>query len=425
MSDYQIIIISLLFSALFSGLEIAYISASKLKMHLDKKQSNAKWLFSIYNSPSKLIATLLLGNNVSLVFYGFAIAKMLTQPIQQFLGSLNNNELLLLLIQTIVSTILILIVAEFLPKIIFRKNPNSILMIFALPLFLIYYIFLPFIIFINWIAKLLFRILFKLKFKDEEYILSPIELNDFVQEITATEDQSFIGKQEKALFKNAIEFRKVKIRECMVPRTEIFALEINESVEELQKVLTESGHSKILIYDDNIDNIIGYVHAFDIFSKPKDIKSILRQNPIIPESMLANHVLTLFIKQNKSIAVVVDEFGGTSGIVTLEDIMEEIFGEIEDEFDKGLLIDKNPAKNVYVFSGRIEIDFINEKYAIGLPVSEEYETLAGYVINEYGSIPKEKDNLRIDNYQVDVLKAGETRIELIKLHVLPSIDKKS
>lgn len=419
MTQYQIIFLSLLFSALFSGLEIAFISASKLKMELDKKQSKTKWLFSIYNSPSKLIATLLLGNNIALVLYGFAIANVLEQPIQQFLGSLSTNELLILLFQTILSTALILIVAEFLPKIIFRKNPNRILLVFSAPLFIIYYLFLPFVTFINWIAKALFRLIFRLQLKDEEYNLSPIELNEFIQEITAIEDVSVLGEQEKVLFKNAIEFRNVKIRECMVPRTEITALEINEPINEVQKILTESGHSKILIFQENIDNIIGYVHAFDIFSKPKNIKSILRQTPIIPESVLANHILTLFIKQNKSIAVVVDEFGGTSGIVTLEDIMEEIFGEIEDEFDKGLLIDQNPSENVYIFSGRIEIDFINEKYTLDLPNSEEYETLAGFIIHECGSIPKEKDNLNIDHYQVEILKASETRIELIKMKILP------
>ncbi|MBN2236437.1 MAG: HlyC/CorC family transporter, partial [Bacteroidales bacterium] len=342
MSDYQIIIFSLFFSALFSGLEIAFISSSKLKMELDKKESKAKWLFSIYNSPSKLIATLLLGNNISLVFYGFAFANVLNTPIQSFLGSLSSNELLILLIQTLISTILILLVAEFFPKIIFRKNPNSILLIFAIPLFIIYYLFLPIIYFINWIAKMLFRLIFKFNLKDEDVSISPGELNDFIQEITDNQEESVLGEQEKVLFKNALEFRNIKIRECMIPRTEISALELNESVEEVQKELIESGHSKILIYEENIDNIIGYIHAFDLFSKPASIKSILRQTPIIPESMLANHVLSLFIKQNKSIAVVVDEFGGTSGIVTMEDIMEEIFGEIEDEFDKGILIDKNP-----------------------------------------------------------------------------------
>jgi CBS domain containing-hemolysin-like protein len=418
MTQYQIIFLSLLFSALFSGLEIAFISASKLKMELDKKQSKTKWLFSIYNSPSKLIATLLLGNNIALVLYGFAIANVLEQPIQQFLGSLSTNELLILLFQTLLSTALILIVAEFLPKIIFRKNPNRILLVFSIPLFIIYYLFLPFVTLINWIAKALFRLLFRLQLKDKEYSLSPVELNEFIQEITDAEEASVLGEQEKVLFKNAIEFRNVKIRECMVPRTEITALEINEPIKEVQKSLTESGHSKILIFQENIDNIIGYVHAFDIFSKPKNIKSILRQTPIIPESVLANHILTLFIKQNKSIAVVVDEFGGTSGIVTLEDIMEEIFGEIEDEFDKGMLIDKNPSENVYIFSGRIEIDFINEKYTLDLPNSEEYETLAGYIIHECGSIPKEKDNLSIDHYQVEILKASETRIELIKMQIL-------
>ncbi len=419
MTQYQIILISMAFSALFSGLEIAFISASRLKMELDKKQSNAKWLFKIFDSPSKLIATLLLGNNISLVFYGFAIANVLDNPLQKMLGSLSQSELLILLIQTLISTILILIVAEFVPKTIFRKNPNRILMVMAVPLYIIYYLFSPIIAFISLIARGLFK-LFNQELKEEEYNLSPIELNDFVQEIVNRKEENILGEQEKVLFKNAIEFRSIKIRECMVPRTEIFALEINESVEELQKVLTESGHSKILIYQDTIDNIIGYVHAFDIFSKPSDIKSILRQNPILPESMLANHVLTLFIKQNKSIAVVVDEFGGTSGIVTLEDIMEEIFGEIEDEFDKGLLVDKNPDENVYVFSGRIEIDFINEKYKLDIPESDEYETLAGYIIHEYGSIPNVKDNLSMNNFRVEILKASETRIELIKMHVKQS-----
>lgn len=419
MTQYQIILISMAFSALFSGLEIAFISASRLKMELDKKQSNAKWLFKIFDSPSKLIATLLLGNNISLVFYGFAIANVLDNPLQKMLGSLSQSELLILLIQTLISTVLILIVAEFVPKTIFRKNPNRILMVMAVPLYIIYYLFSPIIAFISLIARGLFK-LFNQELKEEEYNLSPIELNDFVQEIVNRKEENILGEQEKVLFKNAIEFRSIKIRECMVPRTEIFALEINESVEELQKVLTESGHSKILIYQDTIDNIIGYVHAFDIFSKPSDIKSILRQNPILPESMLANHVLTLFIKQNKSIAVVVDEFGGTSGIVTLEDIMEEIFGEIEDEFDKGLLVDKNPDENVYVFSGRIEIDFINEKYKLDIPESDEYETLAGYIIHEYGSIPNVKDNLSMNNFRVEILKASETRIELIKMHVKQS-----
>lgn len=418
MTQYQIILFSLIFSALFSGLEIAFISASRLKMELDKSKSKTKWLFSIYNSPSKLIATLLLGNNISLVFYGFAVSKVMDQPLHQLFEDLNSSELLILLIQTILSTSLILVVAEFLPKVIFRKNANRILMVFSLPLFVIYYLFLPIITLINLIAKGVFRLLFRLHLKDEEYSLSPIELNDFVQEMTDKETESVLGEQEKALFKNAIDFRRIKIRECMVPRTEISALELNESVEELQDVLIKSGHSKILIYEENIDNIIGYAHAFDLFSNPKDIKSILRQTPIFPESMLANHVLTHFIKQNKSIAVVVDEFGGTSGIVTMEDIMEEIFGEIEDEFDKGLLIDKNPGPNIYVFSGRIEIDFINEKYKLNIPQSEEYETLAGYIIHEYGSIPKVKDKLSIERFLIEVLKASETRIELIKMQVL-------
>ncbi len=418
MSEYNIILISLLFSALFSGLEIAFISASKLKMELDKKHSKAKWLFSVYNSPSKLIATLLLGNNVALVFYGFAISNVLTKPFQEFFGELNRNELLILFIQTIVSTVLILIVAEFLPKIIFRKNPNRILIVLAVPLFVIYYLFSPIVMLVNWIAKFLFRIFFHLRIKDEEISLSPMELNDFIQEISDNKEERGIGEQEKVFFKNAIEFRSIKIRECMVPRTEISALALRESVEDLRKVLIKSGHSKILVYEENIDNIIGYVHAFDLFSNPTDIKSILRQTPIFPESMLANHVLTYFIKHNKSIALVVDEFGGTSGIVTMEDIMEEIFGEIEDEFDKGILIDKNPGPNIFIFSGRIEIDFINEKYKLDIPESEEYETLAGYIIGQYGSIPKEKDRLPIDNYLIEVLKASETRIELIKMQLI-------
>jgi len=417
MNDYYIIVWSLLFSAMFSGLEIAFVSSSRLVMELEKKSSSYPWLFNMYSHPNKLIATLLLGNNVALVIYGFAAASLLRQPVVDILGPIGQNEFLILLIQTIISTIIILIIAEFIPKVLFSIVPNKTLKVFNIPVFIMYYLLTPIVNFIYWIATHILKYIFGLKIKEESDQFSAVELKELVQELNDDEESVSIGESEKEIFKNAIDFRSVKIRECMIPRTEVAAVDITDDLLMLKNLFVATGHSKILIYRDNIDNIIGYVHSFDLFKNPKDIGKVLRPVDFIPETLMAHLALSIFIKQNKSIAVVVDEFGGTSGMVTMEDIMEEIFGEIEDEHDKGNTIDKKMGPNEYLFSGRIEIDLINEKYHLRIPEGEEYETLAGYIIINYGSIPQVGDEIEIKDYRFKIQKATNNRIEVIKMTI--------
>lgn len=416
MSDFQIIIWSLIFSGLFSGLEIAFISASRLRMEVEKKGSSHPWLFNIYNSPSKFISTLLLGNNISLVFYGFSAAKILRQPIINLLGNASHNEFLILLIQTIASTFVILIISEFIPKALFSINPNKTLRLFTFPIFIIFYLFKPIVSFVNWLAIGILKNIFGLKIEHESSKLGSIELKDLVEDIDDDNDDTvMIGEDEKEIFKNAIDFKTIKIRECLIPRTVIAAVEITEDVYVLKNLFVSTGHSKIMIYQDNIDNIIGYVHSFDLFKKPNNIGDVLRKIEFIPETMMAHLVLSMFINNNKSIAVVLDEFGGTSGLVTMEDIIEEIFGEIEDEHDKEKLIDKQLKTNEFLFSGRIEIDHINTYYNLRLANSDEYETIAGYIIINSGNIPSKGDRIIIKDYRFTIIKASDNRIELIKM----------
>lgn len=417
MTDTQIIIWSLIFSGLFSGLEIAFVSSSRLRMELEKKGSSRPWLFNMYQYPSKVIATLLLGNNVALVFYGLAAASLLQQPITEFLGDYGQQEFLILFLQTVVSTAVILLVAEFIPKALFSINPNKTLRFFTLPVFIFYYLFTPIVSFINWLASGILRVVFGHKMEEESEAISSVELKELVSEINDDEESVAIGEEEKEIFKNVIDFRSIKIRECLIPRTEISAIEITEDIKVLTKLFVASGHSKILIYRENIDNIIGYVHSFDLFKKPENIGQVLRPISFIPETMMANLALSMFIKQNKSLAVVVDEFGGTGGIVTMEDIMEEIFGEIEDEHDKDKIIEKKISDTEYLFAGRVEIDHINEKYNLRIPQGEEYETLAGYIIINSGSIPSEGENVVIKNYNFKIMKATNNRVLLIKLTI--------
>lgn len=415
MNDFAIIIWSIIFSATFSGLEIAFVSSSRLRMELEKKGSSKPWLYSMYRHPSRLIATLLLGNNVALVFFGFAAANILHQPVVDMLGSLGHNKFLMLLTQTTISTIVILIFAEFIPKVIFGINPNKTLRFFTIPIFILYYIFSPIVRFVYWLASSILKVFFGLKMKEESDQVSAVELKELVQEINEDEESISIGESEKEIFKNAIDFRSVKIRECMIPRTEVKAVEITDDLLILRNLFVASGHSKILVYRDHIDNIIGYVHSFDLFKNPEDIGKILRPIEFIPETLLAHFALSMFIKKNKSIAVVVDEFGGTSGIVTMEDIMEEIFGEIQDEHDKEALIEKQIGPTEFMFSARMEIDYINEKYHLKIPEGDEYETIAGYIIINSGSIPQSGDEIVIRDYKFRIMKASDTRIEVIKV----------
>jgi len=414
MDNITIIIISLLLSAFFSGMEIAFISSNNLKIELDKSKGLLSGrIFSRFNqNPSKFIGALLLGNNVALVIYGIAMADLLTPYILALLPGYLETESLVLLIQTIIATVLILFTAEFLPKALFRQSPNVILNFFAVPVFLFYYLSFPVIWIFTGFAGFLLNVVFGIKSLEQAYVFSAIDLDDYIRNFSGEKLEEDDVTSEIQMVQNALDFSNVKLRACMVPRPEISALESNESLDELRKLFIETGFSKILIYKESIDNIIGYVHSSDLFKKPADIKSIMRSVFFVPESMLANNVLSMFFKQHKSIAIVVDEFGGTAGIVTMEDIMEEIFGEIEDEFT-----DRQIADNEYILSGRLEIDYLNEKYGMDFPQSDDYETIAGFIINNHESIPELRDEISIGKYTFTILQASENRINQVRLKI--------
>lgn len=417
MDNWIIILVTLLFSAVFSGMEIAFVSANKLKIELDRKRGSfpARIIARFVKSPSDFIGALLLGNNVALVIYGIAIALILETPIVQYLPSHLENDWLILLIQTLISTLIILVVAEFLPKVIFRVYSNTILNVLAVPVSVFFYIFYPINFLFISISEFILKRLFRVKFTEESSKFTSVDLDNFIKEFHNVEEDKNEIQPEIQMFQNAIEFKKIKLRECMVPRPEIVALEENGSLESLKETFIESGHSKILIFRDSIDNIVGYVHHFDMYQHPESIKSVTKTLFFVPETMFANDVLTRFIEEHRSISVVVDEFGGTSGMVTLEDVIEEIFGEIEDEYDSEDLEEMQKNESEFVFSGRLEIDYLNDKYKIGLPTSEDYETLAGLIINRHESIPELNEEIIINDFHFIIMEASENRIEKVRL----------
>lgn len=410
------LILAMLASAMFSGLEIAFVSANKLKIELDNTKGNftAKILSSFLKQPAKFIGAMLLGNNIALVIYSILMAKFLEPVIAQYVF---DNEFVILLMQTIISTLLILFFAEFLPKALFRINPNRVLTIAAIPITIVYYILYPFTYFTVGISNLILKI-FKVDTSESDLAFSKIDLEDFIANIQDGQNEGEEIDSEIQIFKNALGFSDVKVRECMVPRTEITAMEVEKPIEELREKFIETGLSKILIYRDNIDNIIGYVHSKELFKKPEAIKSILLPVSIVPEVMSANDMLKKSIKERRSVAVVVDEFGGTSGILTTEDIIEEIFGEIEDEHDKEEFVEKIINENAFQFSARIEIDYLNEKYKLNLPVSDEYETLGGLIININESIPENEEVIRNENFEFTIDKVSDNKIDMITLRLI-------
>jgi len=414
---WLVIILSLLFSAFFSGMEIAFVSSSRLKQELDLKKRllPAKVLSSFYANPSRFIGALLLGNNIALVVYGIAMALVLEPAITAVLPLALHSEFYILVIQTILATLLILIVSEFTPKILFRINPNAVLKTFAIPVWLFYYLFYPLILFYIGISQLILKIFMGVSFSNKPYIFGAIDLDEYIQDLHESEKIDTEYNQEIQMIQNVIEFKNIKLRDCMVPRTGIVALEMDEDVEILRKLFTETGHSKIMIYRENIDNLQGYVHAYDMFGKPDKIEDVLRIADIFPETMAANDVLNHFIQNHKSVAIVVDEFGGTSGMVTMEDIIEEIFGEIEDEYDKDEVVEKQISNDEFIFSASIEIDYLNEKYKLQIPESEEYETLSGFILHYHESIPQKNDEVVIPPFVLKVLKASGNRLEEVRL----------
>ena len=415
-----IILITLIASAFFSGIEIAYVSANKLRIELSSKKGQLTGrLLSRFNEyPSYFIGTMLIGNNIALVIYGIYMALLLEPPLSMLFPASWDTGFIVMLLQTIISTLLVLIVGEFIPKLVFRINPNGILNFFVLPVTLIFLLLLPFVFVVIFISKAIIRVFFRIKVEETRPAFSRVDLESFVKEQSANSEED--REVDPKLFENALYLIQVKVKECMVPRPEIQAVDIHTSIEGLKQKFIESNLSRILIFDDSIDNIIGYVHHHDLLKRPDDIKSILFNIPVIPETMPATDVLNLFTKKRKTIAWVVDEYGGTAGIVTLEDILEEIFGEIEDEHDKEEFVEKQISDHEYIFSGRLEIDYLNDTYNLQLPEGD-YETLGGMIVSQQNSIPEIKDEIEIGPYLFIILLASDTKIETVKLKVKSDI----
>jgi len=408
------IIITLAFSAFFSGMEIAFVSSNKLRFELDKKHKNITSFFLnvFYKNPQQYISTMLVGNNIALVIYGLKMAEILQEPLLY----ISENIIFITTAQTLLSTIIVLFTGEFIPKTIFRINPNLWLKLFSIPLFIMY-IFLYPISKISTFISILFLRITGLKFdnKTKKNTLSRIDLDYWIQESIENIPENAEMENEVKIFQNALDFSSVRLRDCIVPRTEIVAIEESDTIELLKTKFIESGHSKIPVYREDIDNIIGYIHSSELFKKPKNWTDNINEIAIVPETMAANKLLSLFIQQKKNMAVVVDEFGGTAGIVTLEDIMEEIFGEIEDEHDSNNYIAKQINENEYVLSGRLEIDIINEQFGLNIEESNDYVTIAGFILHHYQDFPKLNQDIVINNYHIKILKVSNNRIDLIRL----------
>ena len=405
------IVITLLLSAFFSGMEIAFVSANKLKLELDKKSNSfTSKIISIFTKQeSNFIVSMLIGNNIALVVYGMLMAQILEFNLNEIIPS----AFLLIIVQTIISTFIILVVAEFIPKAIFRINSNSVLKFFSIPLLISFFILYPFNLLMITLSKWILKV-FKVEIDENQRLFDRVDLDDYLKMLKSNQDENI----EVEMLQNALELPTIKARECMIPRTEIVAVEIKTSILDLIELFIASKLSKILVYKNDIDNIIGYVHSLDLFRKPKTIRSILMPIPIVTETMVATDLLQLFINQHRAVAVVVDEYGGTSGMVTVEDVTEEIVGEIEDEHDKEMLIDKKIDNKTFLFSARMEIDAINKKYELNLPTSEEYETLAGLLLHFNEDIPAIETEVYIKKFKFIVKEVNDRSIQLIQIYII-------
>lgn len=410
------LIITMAFSAFFSGMEIAFVSSNKLRFEMEKSNNfSTKILTIFYRNPNNFISTMLVGNNIALVIYGILMAEIIEQHL---LVGIITNEVLLVVTQTIISTLVILITGEFLPKTLFKINPNLTLKIFCVPTFLCYLILYPISKFSALVSTTILRLAGKkIKKEDSEKAFSKVDLDYLIESsIDDTIKENEI-EPEIQIFRNVLDFSNIKVKDCMIPRTEIIAAETGTSKEEIMKIFIDSGLSKLIIYRDNIDNIIGYIHSSEMFNTHTDWENNIKSIPVVPESMSANKLMQLLMQQKKTLAVIVDEFGGTSGIIALEDLVEELLGDIEDEHDNKNTIAKEINENEYILSGRLEIEEINEKFNLNLPESDEYQTLGGLIINEFQRIPKPHENILIDRFQFNIIKATSTKIELVKLKI--------
>jgi len=418
-TPYLILTISaLIFSGFFSGMEIAFVSSNKVKAEIDIKKGGlvSQILGIFYAHRETFISTMLVGNNIVNVVYGIGIAWLLKSPLEGWLG---NNEALVLLVQTIISTAIVLVMSEFMPKTIFRINPNRSMRVFAVPLLFIYLLLYPIAQFTSWLSSLLMRIFGIKNEKKEIRLISVGELDDYLQEnIDKSEDENREVEREVKIFENALDFSDTRLRDCMIPRNEIVGVDISEtSREQLSNLFTRSGLSKLVVYHDDIDNVLGFIQVSEMFKPDVNWKDQIKPVIIAPETMLAKKIMQNLLKEKKSMAIVVDEFGGTAGMVTLEDLVEEIFGDIEDEHDRRKLVARKIGDNTYELSGRMEIERINEMFDLDLPESDDYQTIAGYIVNRLEVIPNQGEKHNIDNYTINITKKSGARLELVTLTV--------
>ena len=429
MNSWIVVAVALFFSALCSGLEIAFNSINRLQLEVElTKNTFAARLIRIFlKDQSRFITSLLLGNNIALIIYGMSMAKLLEMPVTQWLQAISLcNDFTILLVQTIIATLLILLVGEFIPKTLFRINPNAILSFFAFPTFLVYCLLYPLILIYTGISEFIIRYILRLRVDKKEYKFSTVDLSDFIAEYADAEEADEDMQQEIQLFQNVMEFRSVKLRECMAPRNEIESVRLTDSIADVKAKFEETKHSKLIVCGESIDDIVGYVHLNDVVRVVADgreaqLSEIVRNIDFFPETYTADRLLKHLIAKHQGVAAVVDEFGGTAGIVSMEDVVEEIFGEIDDEYDVEEEKEEAVGDNTYVFSARLEIDYLNDTYKLDLPVSDDYETLAGMILHYCESIPEQGQELEIGRYRVKILKASDTKLDEVELK---SLDEK-
>jgi CBS domain containing-hemolysin-like protein len=414
MEIYLGIVIALLFSAFFSGMEIAFFSSNKIAVELKGKENkrSGKIIAGFFRNKSNFIGATLIGNNISLVVFTNLMAIVLADSILHF----TSNEFLVLLLETIFVTVIVLCFGEFIPKTLFRINPVGILTFFAIPFRAFSMLLSPLVFVTVRLAKAFMKYVLRIQYVESTPAFSKVDLQHFISQ--NNHDDVEDNDIDTDLFENALYLTHVKARECMVPRPEIQAVDVNSSVGELKNMFIETGLSRIIVYDGDIDNILGYVHHFELLSQPQKIKPILMKAPLVPETMLARDLSDLFKKERKSMAWVVDEYGGTAGIVTMEDVLEELFGEIQDEHDEEEFMEKKESETTYLFSGRLEIDYLNDKYDLNLPEADDYETLAGYIVSQHESIPVRNDKIKLDDFEFDILAVSNTKIETVRLIAL-------
>ncbi|MBR4468520.1 MAG: HlyC/CorC family transporter [Bacteroidales bacterium] len=426
MNSWIVVAVSLFFSALCSGLEIAFNSINRLQLEVEltKNSFSAKLISLFFKNQSRFITSLLLGNNIALIIYGMSMSQLLDAPVNHWLQYIAfDNDFMVLLVKTILATLLVLLVGEFLPKMLFRINPNAILSFFAFPTFACYCLFYPLTLLYTGISEFVIRYVLRMKVDSQEYKFSTVDLNDYIAEYADQEEADEDMQQEIQLFQNVMEFRSVKLRECMGPRNEIESVKLTDSLETVKARFEETKHSKLIVIGESIDDIVGYVHLNDVVRaiaghKEVTLSDLVRRIDFFPETYTADRLLKHFIQKRQGVAAVVDEFGGTAGIVTMEDVVEEIFGEIDDEYDVEEEKEEVIDDNTFVFSARLEIDYLNDTYKLDLPVSDDYETLAGMILHYCESIPEQDQVLEIGQYRIKILKASNMKLDEVELKVV-------